>query len=109
MLQRLFFQVGHIGPMAGQLWYFKVFAPEKIPLAIIAKQAKKGTFNVTSRKRCYGCLGHLAKVRRRGGGSSPHAPSGEAGKMRMLSEKSTKTPRRFAGSLRSLLAHGIAG
>src|SRR5262249_11146469 len=39
--------------MLGQLWYFKVFAPEKIPLAIIVKQAKKGTFNVTSRKRCY--------------------------------------------------------
>ena len=33
-LQWLFFQVGHIGPMMGQLWYFKVFAPEKIPLAI---------------------------------------------------------------------------
>jgi GSH-dependent disulfide-bond oxidoreductase len=34
MLQWLFFQVGHIGPMMGQFWYFKVFAPEKIPLAI---------------------------------------------------------------------------
>src|SRR5262245_25198415 len=34
LLQWLFFQVGHIGPMLGQLWYFKVFAPEKIPLAI---------------------------------------------------------------------------
>jgi GSH-dependent disulfide-bond oxidoreductase len=33
-LQWLFFQVGHIGPMLGQLWYFTVFAPEKIPLAI---------------------------------------------------------------------------
>ena len=33
-LQWLFFQVGHIGPMMGQLWYFKVFAPETIPLAI---------------------------------------------------------------------------
>jgi len=33
-LQWLFFQVGHIGPMLGQLWYFKVFAPEKIPFAI---------------------------------------------------------------------------
>jgi GST-like protein len=33
-LQWLFFQVGHIGPMLGQLWYFKVFASEKIPLAI---------------------------------------------------------------------------
>jgi GST-like protein len=33
-LQWLLFQVGHIGPMLGQLWYFKVFAPEKIPLAI---------------------------------------------------------------------------
>src|SRR5262249_7014139 len=49
MLQWLFFQVGHIGPMLGQLWYFKVFAPEKIPLAIPAKQAKKGTFNVTNK------------------------------------------------------------
>lgn len=34
MLQWLFFQVGHIGPVMGQFWYFKVFAPEKIPLAI---------------------------------------------------------------------------
>jgi GSH-dependent disulfide-bond oxidoreductase len=33
-LQWLFFQVGHIGPMLGQLWHFKVFAPEKIPYAI---------------------------------------------------------------------------
>jgi GST-like protein len=33
-LQWLFFQVGHIGPMLGQLWYFKVFAPQNIPLAI---------------------------------------------------------------------------
>jgi GSH-dependent disulfide-bond oxidoreductase len=33
-LQWLLFQVGHVGPMMGQLWYFKVFAPEKIPLAI---------------------------------------------------------------------------
>jgi GST-like protein len=33
-LQWLFFQVGHIGPMMGQLWYFKVFAPDKIALAI---------------------------------------------------------------------------
>lgn len=33
-LQWLFFQVGHIGPMLGQLWYFKVSAAEKIPLAI---------------------------------------------------------------------------
>jgi GST-like protein len=32
-LQWLFFQVGHIGPMMGQLCYFEV-APEKIPLAI---------------------------------------------------------------------------
>lgn len=33
-LQWLFFQVGHIGPMLGQLWYFKHSASEKIPLAI---------------------------------------------------------------------------
>jgi GST-like protein len=33
-LQWLFFQVGHIGPMLGQLWYFKVFSLEKISLAI---------------------------------------------------------------------------
>lgn len=33
-LQWLFFQVGHIGPRLGQLWYFKVSASEKIPLAI---------------------------------------------------------------------------
>jgi quinol monooxygenase YgiN len=43
MTEWLFFQVGHIGPMVGQLWYFKAFAPHKIPLAIPAKQAKKGT------------------------------------------------------------------
>src|SRR5262249_57482490 len=32
------------GSYVGQLWYFKVFSPEKIPLAIPAKQAKEGTF-----------------------------------------------------------------
>jgi GST-like protein len=33
-LQWLFFQVGHVGPMLGQLWYFKHSAPEKILFAI---------------------------------------------------------------------------
>src|SRR5215471_1938450 len=43
LLQWLFFQVGHIGPMVGQLWYFKVFAPEKDSARHTRKQAKKGT------------------------------------------------------------------
>ncbi len=30
----LFFQAAHVGPMLGQLGYFKVFAAEKIPAAI---------------------------------------------------------------------------
>ena len=30
----LFFQAAHVGPMLGQLGYFKVFASEKIPAAI---------------------------------------------------------------------------
>ncbi|UGV29193.1 glutathione S-transferase family protein [Rhodopseudomonas boonkerdii] len=34
LLQWLFFQVGHIGPMIGQLWHFKEFASEQIPSAI---------------------------------------------------------------------------
>lgn len=34
MLQWLFWQVGGLGPMSGQLAHFKVFAKEKIPYAI---------------------------------------------------------------------------
>lgn len=34
MLQWLFFQVGHVGPMIGQLWHFTEFASERIPSAI---------------------------------------------------------------------------
>lgn len=34
LLQWLFFQVGHIGPMIGQLWHFTEFASEQIPSAI---------------------------------------------------------------------------
>ena len=30
----MFFQAAHVGPMLGQLGYFKVFAAEKVPLAI---------------------------------------------------------------------------
>ena len=30
----LFFQAAHIGPMLGQLGFFKVFSKEKIPMAI---------------------------------------------------------------------------
>lgn len=30
----LFFQAAHVGPMLGQLGYFKVFAPEPVPAAI---------------------------------------------------------------------------
>ena len=56
-LQWLFFQVGHIGPMLGQLWYFKVFAPEKIPLAIerYEREAARlfGVLNETLRDREY--------------------------------------------------------
>lgn len=33
-LKWLFFQVGHIGPMIGQLWHFAKFANERIPSAI---------------------------------------------------------------------------
>ncbi len=33
-LQWLLFQVAHVGPMLGQLWYFKRSAPEKIAFAI---------------------------------------------------------------------------
>ena len=56
-LQWLFFQVGHIGPMLGQLWYFKVFAPEKIPLAIerYEREAVRlfGVLNERLRERDY--------------------------------------------------------
>ena len=34
VLQWLFFQMGHIGPMLGQNHHFRVYAPEKIPYAI---------------------------------------------------------------------------
>ncbi len=34
MLQWLFWQVGGLGPMAGQIGHFNVFAPEKVPYAI---------------------------------------------------------------------------
>lgn len=34
MLKWLFFQVGHVGPMIGQLWHFLKFADEKLPSAI---------------------------------------------------------------------------
>jgi len=33
-LEWMFFQAAHVGPMLGQLGYFKNFAPEKIPAAI---------------------------------------------------------------------------
>jgi GST-like protein len=33
-LQWTLFQAAHVGPMIGQLWHFKVFAPEKLPYAI---------------------------------------------------------------------------
>ena len=33
-LEWLFFQAAHVGPMLGQLGYFKVFAAEKLPPAI---------------------------------------------------------------------------
>ena len=33
-LQWLFFQVGGVGPMFGQLFHFKAYAPEKLPYAI---------------------------------------------------------------------------
>jgi GST-like protein len=33
-LKWLFFQVGHIGPMIGQLWHFAKFANEQVPSAI---------------------------------------------------------------------------
>ncbi len=33
-LEWMFFQAAHVGPMQGQLGYFKVFAAEKVPLAI---------------------------------------------------------------------------
>jgi GST-like protein len=56
-LQWLFFQVGHIGPMMGQLWYFKVFAPEKIPLAIARYERESvrlfGVLNERLRDRDY--------------------------------------------------------
>jgi GST-like protein len=34
VLQWLFWQVGGLGPMAGQIGHFNVFAPEKVPYAI---------------------------------------------------------------------------
>jgi GST-like protein len=34
VLQWLMFQVGHIGPMLGQVHHFRVYAPEKVPYAI---------------------------------------------------------------------------
>ncbi len=33
-LEWMFFQAAHVGPMLGQLGYFKVFASEKVPAAI---------------------------------------------------------------------------
>lgn len=33
-LEWMFFQAAHVGPMLGQLGYFKVFASEKVPMAI---------------------------------------------------------------------------
>ena len=33
-LEWLLFQVGHVGPMMGQLWHFRVFASESLPYAI---------------------------------------------------------------------------
>jgi GST-like protein len=34
MLQWLMFQVGHVGPMLGQVHHFRVYAPEKVPYAV---------------------------------------------------------------------------
>ena len=33
-LQWTLFQAAHLGPMMGQLWHFKVSAPERIPYAV---------------------------------------------------------------------------
>jgi len=33
-LQWVLFQAAHVGPMMGQLWHFKIFAPTKLPAAI---------------------------------------------------------------------------
>lgn len=48
MLQWLFFQVGHIGPMIGQIHHFRDYAPEKIQYAI-DRYTNEG-------KRLYGVL-----------------------------------------------------
>jgi GST-like protein len=41
-LEFLFFQAAHVGPMLGQLGYFKIFAAEKIPAAIERFQREAG-------------------------------------------------------------------
>jgi GSH-dependent disulfide-bond oxidoreductase len=50
VLKWLFWQVGGLGPMAGQNGHFNVFAPEKIPYAI--------TRYVNETNRLYGVLNH---------------------------------------------------
>ena len=39
-LEWMFFQAAHVGPMLGQLGYFRVFAKEKVPAAIDRFQAE---------------------------------------------------------------------